>query len=222
MAEFNIRAAAFDIDGTLYPNSSMYRATVGLVLRHPRLFRAFGRAREEVRREYPVQDLAARTAELTAEYLRWEVSRTEAAIRQVIYLQWERRLRTVSLYPGARELILWLRERGVPVATMSDFPTDSKLEILGLDGLWDVSFSSEETGYLKPRREPFERLVRELGVPAEEILYVGNSYRYDIVGADAVGLRTAHLTRRIPAHSRADFSFHVYADLKEWITKRIA
>jgi len=139
MEVFSLRAVAFDIDGTLYPNASMYRATVGLVLRHHRLFRAFGRAREQVRREYPLQDLSARTTELTAGYLGWEIARTEQAIREVIYQQWERRLRRVSLYPGARELVLWLREHGVPVAAMSDFPTDSKLEILGLQGLWDTS-----------------------------------------------------------------------------------
>ncbi len=216
-----IRAVAFDIDGTLYSNWAMYRVTLPLVLRHLKLFRAFGKARREVRGEYPLDDLERRTAELTASHLGWSLTETRAAIRAIIYGDWEQRLSKVAPLPGARDTVLWLREQGVRTAALSDFPTEGKLRILGLDGLWDVSFSSEETHYLKPRPEPFNRLVRDLAVPRENVLYVGNSYAYDVRGADEAGLMTAHLTRRPPRESRADFSFHRYEDLRKWLERRI-
>lgn len=217
-----IRAVAFDIDGTLYSNASMYRATALFALRHLRLFSAFGRARKTVRRENAAGDLENRTVELTAQALGWDHDRTRERIRSVIYRQWEARLHTVEPYADAREVILWLRDMGIKTAAMSDFPTNRKLEILGLDHLWDVSFSSEETGYLKPQRAPFDRLARDLELPAANILYVGNSYTYDVLGAKAAGMQTAHRTRHPVTAGEADVSFATYAELREWLRPRIA
>ncbi|WP_076489571.1 HAD family hydrolase [Alkalispirochaeta americana] len=221
-----VSAVAFDIDGTLYPNSAMYRATALLALRHLRLFRAFGEARKEVRREHhqgppPRGALAQRTVALTAERLGWTEEKTAGAIGTIIYDRWEQTLKKVSLYPGARELLVWLQDQGVPLGAMSDFPTESKLRILGLEGLWDVAFSSEETETLKPHRAPFDKLAHDLGVPAEEILYVGNSYDYDVLGAASAGMQTAHLTRKPVVAGKADFSFFRFSALREWLEHRV-
>ena len=40
-----LRAVAFDVDGTLYPNASMYLKSVGLALTNLRLFKALEAAR---------------------------------------------------------------------------------------------------------------------------------------------------------------------------------
>ena len=215
------RALAFDIDGTLYSNTAMYRATAFFVARHLRLFRAFGKARKLVRGIYPLDDLEAKTVELSARELGWGIDRTRQALRTLIYSGWETRLHRVTPFEGVRDFVLWLRRQGVKTAAMSDFPVENKLRVIGLEGIWDVAFSSEETGYLKPREEPFRRLIRDLQVPAEEILYVGNSYEYDVLGAAAVGLHTAHLSWRVPRGSIADFTFSHYGDLRKWVEPRI-
>lgn len=216
-----IAAVAFDIDGTLYPNIRMYLASWPIVLRHLRLFRAFGRARKEVRNERPVRDLFQRTVELTAGYLRRDADSVAHRIERTIYGRWESSLASVSLYPGARDVVEWIRSKGLPTAAVSDFPVERKLRLLGIEELWDVAFSSEETGYLKPNPEPFLRLIDELGVPAGSVLYVGNSYPYDIVGARACGLITAHITTRSVPGEPADFEFTRFADLKDWIAPRL-
>lgn len=216
-----IKAVAFDIDGTLYPNISMYSVSWPVVLRKLGLFRAFGRARKQVREERPIADLPRRTVEIVAAEMGRDVESVRRDIESTIYERWESSLSRVSLYNGARDLVLWLRERGVPTAALSDFPVERKLQLLGIEGLWDVAFSSEETGYLKPNPEPFERLISELALPAEQILYVGNSYRYDILGARACGLRTAHITRRRRHDDPADFRFRRFAALRRWLEPRI-
>ncbi|MFP4210854.1 MAG: HAD family hydrolase, partial [Alkalispirochaeta sp.] len=127
-----IRAVAFDIDGTLYPNLRMYLVSAPIVLRNFRLFRAFGAARKRVRRERPITDLPRRTAELTAGILGRDVSRVADEIDRTIYDRWESSLARVELYPGARELILWLRSRGIATAALSDFPVERKLTLLGI------------------------------------------------------------------------------------------
>jgi len=216
-----IRAVAFDIDGTLYPNYRMYLASAPIVFRNFRLFRAFGVARKRVRRERPLIDLSGRTVELTAEVLRREASRVSREIEETIYDRWESSLARVDLYPGAKELLLWLRSRSIPTAALSDFPVERKLKLLGIEELWDVAFSSEETGYLKPNPEPFLRLIEELGFPPGEILYVGNSYRYDVEGARGCGMVTAHITRRHRHGDPADFVFSRFSELREWLEPRL-
>ena len=80
----------------------------------------------------------------------------------------------------------------------------ANLEYLGLVGFWDVTMCTEESGYLKPDPEPFLLLAERLGFVPEQILYVGNSYAYDLVGGHAAGLRTAHRVRRPPKGLIAD------------------
>ena len=217
-----IEAVAFDIDGTLYPNLSMYRASWPVVIRHFALFRAFGRARSQIRTHRPIQDLHGETVAITAALLNRDVNQVAREIEQVVYQEWEARLARVGLYPGARELVLWLREHGVPTGALSDFPVQRKIRLLGIEDVWDVAFSSEETGYLKPNPEPFQRLISELKRPAERILYVGNSYHYDVVGARSCGMKTAHITRWKHRNSQADVQFWKFRELRAWLAERLS
>ncbi|MFO8041690.1 MAG: HAD family hydrolase [Alkalispirochaeta sp.] len=218
---FIIRGVAFDIDGTLYPNRRMYRASLGIVLSHLRLFRAFGAARKDVRTRHPIADLRRETAELTAQRLKISPDEATQRIDEVIYRRWERVLGRVPLYPGVTDLLTELRRRGVPLAAMSDFPVTGKLELLGIETYWDVAFSAEDVGYLKPNVEPFEELEQRMGLRAREILYVGNSYHYDVLGAAAAGFRTAHLGGDARKPGRADMAFRDFSTLHTWILERL-
>lgn len=216
-----IRAVAFDIDGTLYPNTRMYRASWPIVVRNVSLFRAFGTARKQVRAERPVANLRERTDQLTAALLGRDTESVADDIDRTIYDRWESSLSRVRLYDGARELLEWLQAQDVPLAAVSDFPVQRKLALLGIDEFWDIAFSSEDTGYLKPNPEPFLRLIEELNVPADQILYVGNSYRYDIVGARSCGMMTAHITHRHIKDRPADFEFRRFSQLRRWLEGKI-
>jgi putative hydrolase of the HAD superfamily len=92
-----------------------------------------------------------------------------------------------------------------------------KLANLKLEGIWDYARSCEEIGYLKPNPEPFRDLISFFALDPGEILYVGNNYAYDIIGAKSQGLITAHITRRFFAGSAADFSFSDYRRLGDWV-----
>lgn len=208
-----IEAVAFDIDGTIYPNRAMYRVSLPIVLTHLRLFHAFGRARRVVREHPPKTDLRATTVEITARIMGRGRDSVERLIESVVYRRWERALTGVKMYPGVAETLAALRENGYRVGALSDFPVRTKLELFGIAELWDAVLSSEETGYLKPHAEPFRRIARMLGTEPTRILYVGNSYRYDVIGARAFGMRTAHLVARPPRHSVADLSIRGWEEL---------
>jgi putative hydrolase of the HAD superfamily len=108
---------------------------------------------------------------------------------------------------------------GLKTAVMSDFPIGNKLKYFGLENLWDVEVSSEESGYLKPDKRPFLNLSMKLAVKPEEIIYVGNSYSYDVVGSKQTGMIAGHLSSSEKEGSIADFTFSNYNDFLEKIKK---
>ena len=94
---------------------------------------------------------------------------------------------------------------------VSDSPfTREKLSALGLQDGWDAVVSADDAGALKPNPEPFLRVARLLEVAPGEVLFVGNSYQRDVIGAHRAGMRAAHYTRRPVAGGVAAVSFSRY------------
>ncbi|TVR54914.1 MAG: HAD family hydrolase, partial [Spirochaetaceae bacterium] len=71
----------------------------------------------------------------------------------------------------------------------------------------------------KPNPEPFVAAAECLGLSAEKILFVGNSYEYDVVGAHRAGMHAAHITSGKP--NTADFTFSRFSELGEWLESRL-
>ncbi len=215
-----IRGVAFDVDGTLYPNRAMYLLSVPLVLTRSRLIRAFRDVRIALRERGAVGDYYRTQAEMLAKALGITPEEARKTIERRIYRTWENILYLVPLRRGVRRTIRELKDAGLKVAVSSDFPLTRKLKVLGLEDQWDAVVPTEATGALKPNPEPFFSISAALGLPPEEILYVGNSYAYDIVGAAGVGMKTAHISRRPAENSVADLTFRRFSDLSEWILNR--
>lgn len=217
MGTDSLSAIAFDLDGTLYPDTQMVLPSLGLALRHLRLLLALDRSRRRLRQIGVVQDFHQEQANLVAQELGVTAEAARERIERTIYTDWFRNFRRFRVFPGVVEVVRECRTLGLKTAVMSDFPIRNRLEDLNLGGLWDVAFSSEEVGALKPHPLCFQELVRRLDCPAQRVLYVGNDYDYDVVGAKDAGLMAAHLTRSPRAEGRADFSFSEYSQLLEWL-----
>jgi putative hydrolase of the HAD superfamily len=190
-----IRAVAFDVDGTLYPNSQMFLHSLPPFFSHPRLFIAFARARSSVRAAADSRRHVEIQAERVAAALRIGPAEAQERIESHLYRGWERSYRGIRPFPDVRKALEELRATGISLAALSDFPIGRKLEYLGLEDLVKTAFCSEETGFLKPHPAPFEALAERLETHPDEILYVGNSYEKDIVGALSAGMHAAWVTR---------------------------
>jgi len=219
MSKFS--AVAFDIDGTLYPNFSLYLRLVPFMFRHFKLLLAFGRARYSVRARQtpgvPVHEAQARAA---ARFLKEEVGAVRKKIDALIYSGWENLFKKIKPYPFVRETLEKLRLRGYKTAALSDFPIGEKLNYLKLGGLWDAGLSSEDCNKLKPNKEPFLALAEALKTPCNEILYVGNNFKYDVIGAKNSGMSAALISKfPVSAKKRAksDFVFRDYRQLQNFL-----
>lgn len=94
-----------------------------------------------------------------------------------------------------------------------------KFEAFDLYSSADYIIISEEVGALKPDPRVFEYATELTGHPADEILYVGDSYTSDIEGGNNYGWKTAWFTTNGDAekHERANFVFSDFNDLCEYI-----
>jgi len=216
-------AVAFDLDGTLYPNRRLYVKLAPFAIRNWRLLLAFSKAREAIRREQEEspalvrRDFYDHQARLTAERLSASADAVKRRIETLMYRGWEPLFSKVRLFPHARELLAELKAAGLKLGLLSDFPPVTKLKNLGLSGLWDAVLCSEETGALKPSAHPFNVMAESLGCPPAEILYVGNSRRFDVAGALRAGMKAALLSGSAAGSPEADFTFRDYRKLREFV-----
>ena len=91
-----------------------------------------------------------------------------------------------------------VRDAKLTIAVASNF--DARLHTV-CDGLpelrqIDVRVISSEVGYCKPSPQFYAELVGAIGVPADQILMVGDDHTNDVDGALAAGLRSVHLNRQ--------------------------
>ncbi|MFP4329490.1 MAG: HAD family hydrolase [Alkalispirochaetaceae bacterium] len=214
-------AVVFDIDGTLYDNWRMYLRSIPFGLAHPRLIAAFSRVRRRIRTVRPINDFYALQSEMLSEELGVTAEEARELVDREIYHNWESKLAGLPINKGVWELLHFLKgESDLKCGVLSDFPIDRKLSLLGLDHGWDAALSSERVGYLKPNPEPFEAVASAIGVRPEAVLYVGNSYRYDVLGSKEVGMLCAHYTSRPAPSSAADLSFSSFQQLHRWIVQQ--
>lgn len=229
-----LKAVAFDLDGTLYPNYLLYIRLLPKLALHPFFYSAFSKARNTLHYptgNYPPGGYAEegsfydKQAEAVAKLLGKPGGQIKQKLEERVYTSWEKHFSGIRLFPQLKETLCELRRSGLRLGILSDFPPAKKLSLLGLNGFFDTALSSEETGALKPSGIPFAALARALDAQPGEILYVGNNVQYDIEGAKAAGMETALIKRNsfstgyVTKHSAgsAGFVFRGYRQLQEYI-----
>jgi putative hydrolase of the HAD superfamily len=212
-----IKAVVFDFDGTLYPNYQMLLYGVPIFLKSPRFVREFGKLRKQLRLHPPYVNLHKAQARMMHRKFNLSKDCMEKRIERIIYEKWPQSIKHVRPFAHLDTLLSKLNGLEFKIGILSDLPVVKKLEYFKLKFPWHFIFSSEESGTLKPNPEAFNIVIDYLSLPPEEILYVGNNYEYDIVGAHNVGMKTAHISKRKNENSFADYTFYKYTDLESWL-----
>lgn len=102
-----------------------------------------------------------------------------------------------DLYPDVRDCLATIRAQGILVGVAGNQTLRAGAILESLDLPTDVLATSQGWGVEKPDPAFFERVIAEAGVPAGEILYVGDRQDVDVLPAVKVGLQVA-LVRRGP------------------------
>ena len=216
----NIKAVAFDIDGTLYRNWQLNVRMSFHFLKHHLFFLHYGLVRKELRKMPASKNFVQLQDELMAKKINCTPEEAHRQLDEIVYEGLKKYFPRITPCAGVVELIKKLKEKGYKIAILSDFPPSQKGDLWGLLEYCDVVLGSEDIGALKPAPEPFAALVEELHIPSDQILYVGNSHKYDVIGARKVGLKTAwfitSLQKLFGKKSKvADITFSKYSQLEK-------
>ncbi len=112
----------------------------------------------------------------------------------------------LHLHEETLEVLHTLRER-YPLFVITNGPAYEQrreLKVLGLEGLFDVVAIEGEVGVGKPHKPIFEFVEQQLGLPPEQMLFVGNSWEHDVQGALNAGWHAAWVNREGAPHPQPD------------------
>lgn len=95
------------------------------------------------------------------------------------------------VHPETLHTLDELRARGYTTGLLSNRPKPIHAEMhrIALDLHMDFFLTASQLGAYKPDKKIFDGVLKFLGLPAEHVLYVGDNYYADIVGARNAGLQ---------------------------------
>jgi 2-phosphoglycolate phosphatase len=115
-----------------------------------------------------------------------------APLREEFFLNYEARMMRARVFEGVAELVAALCARGLQwgvVTNKSVRFTGPLTRAMPLFGTARAIVSGDTTPYAKPHPEPLFEAARQLGVPPEHCIYVGDDER-DMAAGRAAGMRT--------------------------------
>lgn len=207
----------FDLDDTLYPEIEFVRSG----LRH---------VEDCLSREYHVglsRDLYDLYCDGERDPIGWACR--QAGLGSGVKEQLVERLRMhapqITLSPGAREALIGLKVRGVPMGLITDGRSVTqrrKIDALGIFHYFSCIVVSEEVGSCKPDEKNFRKVQNT--VQGTHYVFVGDNPAKDIAGARALGWTTVGLKRsasnihRPPVDSpQPDFYIDTLANLLAFV-----
>lgn len=179
-----IRAAIFDLDGTLVDSNELH------VLAWQETFRHFGK-------EIPIERLREQIGKGGDQYL--PVFLTELEIREFGRQAEEYRgkifqkkyLPQVRPFPKARELFERVRGDGKKIALASSGKEDEVRhyeKLIGIEGLVDSMTTADQVAHSKPKADVFIAVLHTLGsLPPQEAMAIGDT-PYDVEAAKKIDL----------------------------------
>ena len=106
----------------------------------------------------------------------------------------------VEAVPGAAEMLErlhpdWTLCLATNAADSDEADIRAALRRVDLERHLDKVYCFKNIGYKKPAREFFEYILRDLSLPPEQVIMVGDNYVADVLGARQAGLRTVWVNR---------------------------
>ena len=102
------------------------------------------------------------------------------------------------LFPDVPGLLSAAEQEGLPVALLTNSahaPTRVKLEALDLAERFEVVVTTDTLGFGKPDPRVYLEACRLVGAEPHRVVCIGDSIEWDVLGAQAAGLRAVWLDR---------------------------
>lgn len=103
----------------------------------------------------------------------------------------------LQLYPEVVDVLTSLQQQDVRMGIVSNWSWNLKDRVarVELDAFFEVIWASAYAGCNKPHPDIFLQTMDRMGLVDENVLYVGDSYEHDVIGARNAGLDVVLLDR---------------------------
>lgn len=202
-------AVLFDTDNTLYHYDPAHKAAMEAVrikstktfsITHEQFDSAFDRARQEIKTR--LKHTASSHSRLLYFQRMLEIIGLGSQVLLALDFEqtyWRTFLSHAELFDDVKEFLDDLRIAGIPIAIVTDLTAQiqfRKVVYFGLDHYFDYIVTSEEAGYDKPHRAPFDIALEKMQPKGNRIWMIGDNPVADIGGArttiGAVTLQKIH------------------------------
>lgn len=230
-------AILFDTDNTLYPYipahtaaQAAVRAKVALTFSiKPEDFdTAFDDARKQVKAR--LKHTAASHSRLLYLQRMLEIMGLGSQVLWALDFEqtyWRTFLNNAILFDEVKNLLDDVRRLGIPTAIVTDLTAQiqfRKVVYFGLDHYFDYIVTSEEAGFDKPHKEPFQLALEKMRPKGNCIWMIGDNPINDIRGAreqmNALTLQKIHENTPLGTEINApDAAFNEYSELRHFLAE---
>ena len=210
----DLKCVIFDMDGTLTQTNRL-------------IFDTFNYIAQKYRgRTYSEQEITAMFGPPEEGALLQIVEEGEIQGVMEDYLQFYRghHKELARLYPGIKELLAYLRNRGIKLALFTGKGTHTTaitLEEFGLKGFFDCVVTGNDVANHKPSSEGIRKILSHFGFEPAEALMVGDSVG-DVKSSHEAGVKIAAVlwdsyAKEKVLQMKTDLVFHDVAELAGWL-----
>lgn len=131
---------------------------------------------------------------------------------------WDYFLENIKLIDGSEMVLESLQKKEVKLAICTDQTAQiqhRKIRKLGLDRYMQYIVSSEEVGAEKPDARIFKKVLEKMNLRGEEVIYIGDDYKRDIIGANNCGISTYWFNTNEKQKSNESVECYQFASYKE-------
>ena len=96
------------------------------------------------------------------------------------------------------------------------------LDSVGILEHFTSTIFSDEIGYSKPHRIPFQKALKELDVKPHEVVHVGDLLRTDVTGAKNIGMKAVWIKtgNKTPENVEPDYTITAMPELLDYLNKQ--
>ena len=191
-----IKGVIFDIDGTLIDYIGMKRIAANqaaAAMVDVGLNMSVADASRELFRIY--MDIGIDSDIWLGEFLKKYHGKADEAMIIAGKIAYQKARETfMEPYPKVVPILLNMIRKGLKLAVLTDAPklkAFKRLHTMKLYHFFDAIVTFEDTGCYKPDAKAFNKVLELMNLKAEEVLMVGDVPERDIIGAKALGMKTA-------------------------------
>ena len=152
----------------------------------------------------------------------------ENAMNEYYHFYQDRHNDLASLYPGIRELLEFVKSKGILVALFTGKgrrTTEITLHQFGIGQYFDMVVTGDDVDHFKPSGDGIKKIMQRYSLHSDEVLMVGDAVA-DITAARECGVPIASVVwdsygKEMVMKATTDFLFHNVGELREWLEQTL-